>query len=177
MEKRALGLVLLHAVIAERVITVATHVFTDVPMLVILFWDSSIVGLITAFVVVTPISLILCIAIVLISDAGLKRGLDLTGLETLRELEHAVLVEGQWFKRLVRWMLMSKRKIFWIGSWFYLDPDYVTLLIRKKEDGYVATFVQITLPSVVLGMVVWLGVWWAAVQGFRWAVWMLEWVI
>lgn len=177
MEKRALGLTLLHAVIAERVITVATRVFTDVPILAILAWDSSIVGLTTAFIVVTPIYLILCIAVVLISDAGFKKGLDLTGLETLRELEHAVLTKGQWFKRLMRWMLMSKRKIFWVGSWFYLDPDYVTLLLRKKEEGYISTFLQITLPSVMISMVVWLGVWWAAVQGFRWAVWMLKWVL
>ena len=177
MEKCALGSTLFRAFLAERVITVATRVFTDVPMLAILAWDSSIKGLITAFVAVTPISLILCILIVLVSDAGFKKGLDLTGLETLRELEHSVLEERQWFKRIIRRILRSRRLIFWVGSWFYLDPDYVTLLIRKKEEGYLSTFIRITLPSVVLGMVVWLGVWWAAVQGFRWAVWLMEWVL
>lgn len=177
MEKRALGWNLLHAVIAERVITVVTRVLTDVPMLKILYQDSSITGLETAFIIVTPIYLALCIAVVLISDVGLKKGLDLTGLERLRELEHAVLTEKQWFKRIIRGILRSPRLIFWVGSWFYLDPDYVTLLIRKKEEGYVSTFLRITLPSVVISMVVWLGVWWAAVQGFRWAVWMLKWVL
>ena len=177
MKRPALGSNLFHVVIAERVITILTRVFTDVPMLAILAWDSSIKGLITTFVVVTPISLILCILIVLMSDAGLKRGLDLTGLETLRELEHSVLEERQWVKRVIRRILKSRKLIFWVGSWFYLDPDYVTLLIRKKEEGYVSTFLRITLPSVILGMVVWLGVWWAAVQGFRWAVWLMEWVL
>lgn len=177
MGKWALGSTLFRAFLAERVITVATRVFTDVPILAILAWDSGIPGLATAFFVVTPISLLLCIGIVLMSDEGLKRGLDLTGLETLRELEHSVLEERQWFKRIIRRILRSRKLIFWVGSWFYLDPDYVTLLIRKKEEGYLSTFIRITLPSVVLGMVVWLGVWWAAVQGFRWAVWMLEWVL
>lgn len=177
MKRPALGSNLFHVVIAERVITILTRVLTDVPMLAILAWDSSLKGLMIAFLVVTPISLILCINVVLASDVAQKRGLDLTGLETLRELEHETLTKGQWVKRFIRWMLMSKRLIFWIGSWFYLDPDYVTLLLRKKGEGYVSTFLRITLPSVVLGMVVWLGVYWAAVQGYRWASWALEWAI
>lgn len=177
MEKCALGSALFRAFLAERAITFATRVFTDVPMLAILAWDSGVKGLVTTFVVVTPIYLVFCVGVVLISDAGLKRGLDLTGLETLRELEHSVLEKKQWFKRIIRRILRSRRLIFWVGSWFYLDPDYVTLLIRKKEEGYISTFFKITLPSVIISMVVWLGVWWAAVQGFLWAVWMLEWAL
>lgn len=177
MGNRALGSTLLHAVIAERVITVATRVFTDGPMLYILDWDSSIKGLTTAFAVVTPIYLTLCIFIVLVSDEAFKKGFDLTGLENLHKLEHVVLEKKQWFRRLIQKILRSRKLIFWIGSWFYLDPDYVTLLLRKKEDGYASTFLRITLPSVVISMVVWLGVWWAAVQGFRWAVWMMKWIL
>jgi len=177
VEKRSLGSILLHAVIAERVITVATRVFTDGPMLYILAWDSTVVGLMTAFAVVTPIYFILCIVVVLVSDAGFRNGLDLTGLETLRGLEHKMFARRQWFKRIFQKILRSRRLIFWVGSWFYLDPDYVTLLLRKKEDGYVSTFLRITFPSVVISMLVWLGVWWAAVQGFRLAVWVLEWII
>lgn len=177
MKECALSFTLLRSFLAERAITITTRVFTDVPMLAILAWDSNITGLTTAFIVVTPIYLFLCISIVLFSDAAFRRGLDLTGLETLRELEHTVLEEKQWFRRLLQRILQSRKLIFWIGSWFYLDPDYVTLLLRKKEESYISTFLRITLPSVVVSMVVWLVVWWAAVQGFRWAVWMLEWVL
>ena len=77
------------------------------------------------------------------------------------------------FRKIIR----SRKLIFWIGSWFYLDPDYVTLLLRKKEDGYLLTFLQITLPSVVINMVVWLGAWWFAGQGFPWAQRVLEWIL
>lgn len=177
MKECALSFTLLRAFLAERAITIVTRVFTDVPMLAILAWDSSIKGLVTTLVVITPIYLILCVGIVLGSDAGVRKGLDLTGLETLRKLEHDVLEKREWLKRIVQRILRSHRLIFWIGSWFYLDPDYVTLLLRKKEEGYVSTFFRITLPSVVISMVVWLGVWWAAVQGFRWAIWILEWVL
>ena len=177
MGNSALGLALLRTFLAERVITVVTRTFTDVPILVILAWDSSINGIVAAFVVVTPIYLFLCIGIVIISDMACKRGVDLTGLETLRELEHAVLEKRQWFKRILRRMLRSRNLIFWIGSWFLLDPDYVALLLRKREEGYVSTFLRIILPSVMLSMVVWLGVWWAAVQGYRWALWMLKWIL
>ncbi|MEK6839841.1 MAG: hypothetical protein AABX72_02790 [Nanoarchaeota archaeon] len=177
MRKCALGFTLLHAFVAERAITIATRVLTDVPMLAILAWDSSITGLTTAFAVITPVYLFLCVSVVLFSDAAFRRGLDVTGLETLRRLEHEVLGEKQWFRKLVQKILRSRKLIFWIGSWFYLDPDYVTLLLRKREEGYISTFFRITLPSVVISMMVWLGVWWAAIQGVRWAIWLLEWVL
>ncbi len=177
MRNRAIGMTLFRAIVAERIITVVTRVVTDVPMLAILAWNSGFKGLVVAFAVVTPIYLLLCIDIVIVSDAALKRGWDATGLETLRGLEHEVLEKKQWVKKFVQRILRSRRLIFWVGSWFYLDPDYVTLLLRKKEDGYASTFLKITLPSVLLSMVVWLGVWWAAVQGFRLAVLLLEWVL
>ena len=177
MRKSAVAWTLLRAVLAERVITVVTRVVTDVPMVAILALDPSIQGLVTAFVIVTPIYFLLCVGVVIGSDAALRLGLDMTGLETLRELEHEVLEEKKWLQKLIRKIIRSRKLIFWIGSWFYLDPDYVTLLLRKKEDGYLLTFLQITLPSVVINMVVWLGVWWFAVQGFRWAKWVLEWIL
>ena len=177
MRKSAVAWTLLRAVLAERVITVVTRVVTDVPMVAILALDPSIQGLVTAFVIVTPIYFLLCVGVVIGSDTALRLGLDMTGLETLRELEHEVLEEKKWLQKLIRKIIRSRKLIFWIGSWFYLDPDYVTLLLRKKEDGYLLTFLQITLPSVVINMVVWLGVWWFAVQGFRWAKWVLEWIL
>ncbi|MSR87756.1 MAG: hypothetical protein EXS69_01135 [Candidatus Zambryskibacteria bacterium] len=177
MNIRTLGSSFLRAFLAERAITFATRVLTDVPMLVILAWDSSIVGIVVAFVVITPISFLLCVGIVLGSDVAYRRGIDMTGLETLRELESDILKEGQWVRRLIRKILKSRKLIFWIGSWFYLDPDYVTLLLRKKEEGYIRTFLYLSLPSVVIGMVVWLGVWWVAVRGFRSAVFVIDWIL
>lgn len=178
MDTRALGSTLLRAFAAERAITVATRVLTDAPMLAILAWDSSVTGIATAFIAITPISFLLCVSVVMASDAAHKKtGVDWTGLETLRELEHEVLEEKRWIYRILQWILRSPRLIFWVGSWFYLDPDYVTLLLRKKGEGYIHVFLRITLPSAVLGMVVWTATYWAAVKGFWLAAWALEWVL
>jgi hypothetical protein len=144
---------------------------------ILALWDPGIRGLAVAFAVVTPIYLLLCIAIVIASDEAFKKGMDLTGLETLRELERKSLGGAQWFQRIIQKILRSRKLIFWVGSWFHLDPDYVTLLLRRKEEGYAVIFLRITLPSVVVSMVVWLAVWWFAVNGFRWAVWAWEWVL
>jgi len=177
VENRVLCWALLRAILAERGLTIVERILTDGPVIWILARDSSERGILWASVVCTLISVVVYIAVVFVSDVAYKRGVDVTGLETLRQLEYAVLEPRQWFKRLIRWMLQSRRLIFWIGSWFYLDPDYVTLLLRKKEEGYAAAFLKITLPSVFLSVVVWVALWWAAVQGFWWAVWVLEWVL
>ena len=178
MDNRAIGASFLRAIVAERVITVLTRVLTDVPMVAILAWDSGLVGTLLALVVVTPIYFLLCVAIVVSSDlAQEKKGIDITGLETLRELEGEILEEKRWVSRVVQKVLKSRKLIFWVGSWFYLDPDYVTLLLRKKEEGYAHTFLRITLPAVLISMVVWLGVWWAAVKGYHLAQWFLDWVL
>lgn len=175
MGKFALGSVLFRAILAERVLTILTR-FVDVLMIGFIAADPNhgIDGVTKAFLIVTPTYFFFCLGIVCLSDALLKKGVDVTGLETIRELEHAILLKTQWVKRLVQRILMSKRLIFWIGSWFYLDPDYVTLLLRKNKEGYVSTFLRITLPSVVLSMAVWLGVYWAGFQGYSWAIWMIS---
>jgi len=175
VEKRAPSTSLLHAILSERVITILTR-FVDALIIWFLTMDPEhgINGITKAFVIVTPIYLAACILVVLGNDIAIKKGWDPIGIEGFRQLEHAVLLKNQWFKRLVRRILMSKRLIFWIGSWFYIDPDYVTLLIRKKEEGYLVTFLRITLPSVLISMVVWLGIYWAGFQGYKWAVWMMK---
>lgn len=171
----SLGFGLFRAVAVERILTVLTR-FIDGLMIWFLAMDPNhgVNGVVQAFVVVTPVYFAVCLGIVYVSDVFHKKGVDMTGLEELRELEHAELKKGQWIKRLLRKVLMSKRLIFWVGSWFYLDPDYVTLLLREREAGYAATFLAITLPSVVLSMTVWLGVYWAAFQGYKWAVWLIS---
>src|SRR3989338_5285692 len=112
MSARALGPSFLRALIAERTISVMTRLFTDVPMVAILAWDSGIVGISTAFIVVTPIYLMFCVGVVITSDLAHKRaGVALTGLETLREIEEEALEKKHWFRRMIRWILRSRRTI------------------------------------------------------------------
>ena len=175
METKKLGLGLLRAILAERVITVLTR---GIDGLIIWFViqdpPPGISGAVNAFVFVTPLNFLFSLTVVVVSDILYRRGADVIGIETLRELEHSTLQRRHFVRRTARWILRSRRLIFWVGSWFYLDPDYVTLLLRKKGEGYVKMSLRLTLPSAILCMTVWVPIYWAAVQGYWWAVWLVD---
>ena len=156
-------------ILAERAITVLTRGF-DVLYVALMVRQ----GLLVAFVVVTPLYFMFCAGIVGLSRHSTKRGIDLFGIDTLRALTAAAPAElGRW-RRIIRWILMRRASIFWIGSVCYLDPDYVTLLLQKSGESMGRTLATITLPSVVLSQVAWGGIYWLGYQGFTWASWLWE---
>ncbi|MBI5133821.1 MAG: hypothetical protein HZA81_00305 [Candidatus Taylorbacteria bacterium] len=162
--------------VTERIITVATRIFTDVPMLAFIVGDPEF-GWLKAIVFVTPLYVMVCIAIVLISDFFLKNGVDITGIEEARALSDENLTHNQFTARFVRWFTKRRLLIFWVGSIYYLDPDYVTLLLRRKEDGLMKTTIKITVPSVLLSMLFWSTLYWLIYQPFKhteWAQWLAE---
>lgn len=129
-------------------------------------------GWLKSMVFVTPLYIVVCAAIVFISDSFHARGIDITGIEEMRATaQRADLERRQFVKRFVRWFMARESLIFWIGSWFYLDPDYVTLMLRKKGDSFMKVMVKITIPSVIVSMLVWSTVYWAAYQPFKHAAW------
>lgn len=156
-------------IVAERVVTVLTRGF-DVLDVTLIVRN----GPITAFLVVTPLYFIFCGIVVWLSNRSTARGMDMFGIDTLRVLVTANPTELTRWKRFARWMLQRRTLIFWIGSIFYLDPDYVSLLLRKPGDGLWRSLMTITLPSVVLSQAVWVGIYWLGYQGFSWASWLWE---
>lgn len=156
-------------IFAERVITVLTRVFDVLDVALIVQY-----GPITAFVVVTPLYFAFCGIIVWLSHRSATRGIDLFGIDTLRVLVTADPAGLTRWKRFARWVLQRRTSIFWIGSVFYLDPDFVTLLLRRPGDTLWRTLAMIALPSVVLSQTVWVGVYWLGYQGFTWARWLWE---
>jgi len=119
-------------------------------------------GLLKAFVYGTLVNLAFCSSIVFLSNKLEEHGFNLTGIEDFRKDAEASGFRG--------WILRRRASIFWIGSWFYLDPDYVTLLLQEKAAGFIRNFVKITLPSTLLAMVVWTaiygGIYWGLAKGF-----------
>lgn len=169
-------------VVTERIITVATRFFTDVPMLGFILADPTW-GWVKSMIFVTPLYVLVCAMIVFIHDRFHEKGIDLTGIEEMRDTcSDETLKKNQLVKRFIRWFMQRESLIFWIGSFFYLDPDYVTLMLRKKGDSFVKTVLTLTVPSVIISMLVWTTVYWAIYQPFKdmaWAKWIsgnLDWL-
>lgn len=161
----------------ERIITIATRVFTDVPMLALIIADPKL-GWLKCMLYVTPLYVLVCAGIVYISDRFHENGVDITGIEEMRMIRGSgELKKRQFIKRFIRWFMHREVLIFWIGSWFYLDPDYVTLMIRKKGDSFLKTTLTLTVPSVLVSMFFWSTLYWLVYQPFKhtaWAQWVVE---
>lgn len=162
--------------VTERIITVATRIFTDVPMLAFVLGDPQY-GWLKAMLYVTPLYILVVIAIVAVCDLFHKKGIDITGIEEMRSISNEELGKRQYVKRFIAWFMKRESSIFWIGSWFYLDPDYVTLMLRRKGDSFLKTLVKLVIPSVLISMLVWTTLYWAVYQPFKhmaWAQWLAE---
>jgi hypothetical protein len=125
-----------------------------------------------SLIVVTPIYIGMCCMIVYISDQFAKRKIDITGIEEMRTIADAQLEKKQVFKRIVKWIMQREFAIFWIGSVYYLDPDYVALLMRKKGESLVSLTKRIIIPSVMISMIFWTSVYWFVYQlckDYQWA--------
>ncbi len=160
-------------VITERIITALTRT-VDVLMIYFIWTDPGIWGLVKCFLFVTPVYLAFCGLVVYISDQIHSKGFDVTGIEELRKIADKKYEKKQYIKRFASWTLRRRLTIFWVGSWFYLDPDYVTLLLRDKTKGFWYMLFTITLPSVLCSMIVWTSAYWLACRGVEGAQWLIE---
>ena len=160
----------------ERIITIATRVFTDVPMLAFIMTDP-VFGWVKCMLYITPLYVFFCAVVIFVSDYFHANGIDITGIEEMRTIRSSQeLKKRQFIKRFIKWFMHREVLIFWIGSWFYLDPDYVTLMIRKKGDSFLKTILTITVPSVLVSMFFWTTLYWLVYQPFKHTVW-AQWIV
>lgn len=102
-----------------------------------------------AFVVVTLLYYAYTLFVVMAYDYFLAKGYDLLELENLKK--HGADPESS---KLLQWILKRRTTIFMVGSCCQLDPDGVTILLRKDRNFWKNAF-MITLPSVIVCMVWW----------------------
>jgi hypothetical protein len=157
------------AVLTERAITIAGRALIDVPM-VWLFANGF--GVVEVFLLATPAYFLFSLIVVVLYEFFLSRGRDLLGIDYLRKLEAE---EGRlgFFDKMARWVMRRKITIFLLGSLFFLDPDVVTLLLRKKGESLRRVALRITLPSAIWAIIFWSVTYKLAVMGFRYAQWLI----
>lgn len=152
-------------IIVERILGLLTRT-VDGLMLYYIVKDPEY-GFYKAFIIGGLWNLILCSAIVGVNNYLQKQHqFDLTGLGDLRDWKHSEGLSGikLLMLRMKNWILSRNLTIFWIGSWFMIDPDYVTILLQKQGESFTRVITTITLPSVVLAMAVWTPFYWALVR-------------
>jgi hypothetical protein len=70
-------------------------------------------------------------------------------------MQQGKLEKKKFFKRFLRSVMRKRYSIFWIGSVAQINPDGVTLLLRKDRTSTLRNFLGITLPSTVLSIAFW----------------------
>jgi hypothetical protein len=113
------------------------------------------VGIIAEFLIVVPLYSCYCMGIVVAYDYFLEKGYDFVGLEYLRNMQQGKLEKKKFFRRFLRSVMRKRYSIFWIGSVAQINPDGVTLLLRKDRTSTLKNFLGITLPSTVLSIAFW----------------------
>ena len=82
-----------------------------------------------------------------------KTGMDLLSIEDLKASKW-----GSWIlKKGERWT-------FWIGSLHFLEPDIVTLLLRKKRHCDVNDIIKILVPSTLVHTLYWSVYWYTGAE-------------
>lgn len=123
------------------------------------------VGVIAEFLIVVPLYSCYCMGIVVAYDHFLKKGYDFAGLEYLRNIQRGNVEKKRFFKRFLRAVMRRRYSIFWIGSVVQINPDGVTLLLRKDRTSTFSNFINITLPSTALSIAFWTIVFKSGIMG------------
>lgn len=117
-------------------------------------------GVAAAVLIATPLYFMFVIFVIRAYDFFLDRGYDLLELENLRANGSS--------KLFLRWILKRRVTIFLVGSFYQLDPDGVTILLRRNREAFWHNALAIALPATLLSMSIWITVFTLAIKGYEW---------
>lgn len=151
------------ALVVERILSFLDKFIDAAMILALIIW-----GPLGCFVVGFVMSLVFCLSVL---EGELRTGF--TGVEHLKSWsadgDHS---EKSWIHRatqpLLRWMFRSHWGMMFIGSVFYIESDYVTLILKRKDETRVSIFFRVMLPSVAWGILAWTLIYWASLEFAQW---------
>jgi hypothetical protein len=155
-------------VLLERISTLLTRCIDS--LMIYLIWKGHPI---IELVICIPIFFALCVGFVLIYDWRISKGIKMPIMEELVSLKGKRLKCKNYKRRylkwawdnLVQWLLRREIMLFLIGSVFVLDPNFVTLLLRRGVQSNLRDFLRITLPSVIHCVVSWTIIYYLAIKG------------
>lgn len=116
---------------------------------------------------------LICVVVLKLYDLFLNAGLDLLSINDFLELRYQKLGKRQYFKRITQWILRREETIFWLGS-IWIEPDIVTLLLKKNGRTKMKDIIFITLPSTMICISFWAVIFGLGLRGFAYFSWFIE---
>jgi hypothetical protein len=155
-------------ILLERITTFLARLIDS--LMIYLIWEGHPFA---ELAICIPIYFALCVGFVLIYDWRTSRGVKMLALEELNNFKESKLVredyESHIFKwiwdNFVQWLLKREIALFLVGSVFVLDPNFVTLFLRKGTRSDIWDFFQITLPSAAHCVISWTIIYFLALKG------------
>jgi len=138
----------------------------------LILWIIFFHGFTLSIAICTPIFFFICVHWLKIYQRFQNEGIDLQKISYLHSL-HKKPKKSCGEKTTV-WILKRKATIFLFGSAFFLDPDLVTLLLRKKSHFTWRECFKITLPSAGQCILVWAAIYQLGVWGFKYFRWFID---
>lgn len=154
-------------IIAHRVLNMVSYAVDICHIYLIVkygFWP--------ALLAISLLFFVVCLATVFIHDIAVSFGYDVLYMERIRRFGANDAGNRGILKRFAGWVLKRRSTIFWLGS-LWLEPDLVTLLLRRENRVTMSNTLKITLPSNILCVTVWTVIFYLGVQGyvyFKWVV-------
>lgn len=127
--------------------------------------DGLMIGMIKRFgiwnelLLIIPLFFIICLWNIRIYDKFLEKGVDLFKEEAVKK------------GKLRKAVMKNRKTIFWFGS-IILEPDIVTIFLRKRRSAI--KNLSITLPSTIVCISVWSAIFWLGLQGYKLFKWFIE---
>lgn len=175
------------AIAVERTLSLTDWPITAL-MLAALVWG----GPFACFVVGCVLELAIAIAVLELHLFSVRRwNFDVIGLTQLRQMLNSSSpvdeIQGKWY--WLRWMRRAKSTLalktkllarsllgsYWlmilVGSMIpILEPDYVTLFLRRDHESRLSVILRVTVPAVVWSIGLWTLIFWLGQQGVGWAI-------
>jgi hypothetical protein len=129
-------------------------------------------GFLLSCAVCIPAFFLICVHWLKIYQRFQDEGTDLQKIQYLRNLHKKKYKTCT--EQMTVWILRRKTTIFLFGSPFFLDPDLVTLLLRKKNYFTWRECLKITLPSVIQCIMVWALIFQLGVWGWKYFQWFVK---
>jgi len=165
--------------------------FADAPVTASMLTAMVIWGPVGCYIVGFALDFVFAAIVLELHLQSIKRfGVDVIGIADIRKSIYGPVLDEQLVGGRIRRLWQRSRMgvtralksvagrilgSYWMMIFFgsmisYLEPDYVTLFLRKEEEGRISVLTRVTLPAVAWSIGIWTGIYWCAVQGFSWAV-------
>lgn len=170
------------ALVTERILSLLSKPIDAVMLFAVIAW-----GPVWCFVIGCILELIFCAGIIYLHGHSVRKGYDFTGVNDVRDWIFAPvegsrthsLISAMWrfFLKSIKWILRRTLGSYWpmvlVGSVIYIEPDYVSLMLKKQNETELSLICRVTIPAILWSIGFWTLIMWGGWEGvsqfFMWA--------